>query len=86
MNGRLPTRCASTDVPACKPQTSRIRLRRTANEVEDALSQVASSRLLAMWSMSNLRESWRIVATQDTPRAFRLAVTTLMRGLRWGCS
>ena len=34
--------------------------------------------------VSTLRASWRIVATEDTPRALQLAVSTLMRGLMVG--
>ena len=85
MNGRLPDQVRLNRRPGLQAADVCIRLRRTANEVEDALSQVASSEAARhVVDVSNLRESWRIVATQDTPRAFRLAVTTLMRGLAVG--
>ncbi len=85
MNGRLPDQVRLNRRPGRQAADVCVRLRRTADEVEETLSHVASSDAAReVVDVSTLRASWRIVATEDTPRALQLAVSTLMRGLMVG--
>lgn len=85
MQGRLPDQVRLNTRRGRQAGDICIRLRRSADEVEEALEQVEASEAASeVVDVSVLRSAWRIVAEEDSPRAFRLAVTTLTRGLMAG--
>jgi asparagine synthase (glutamine-hydrolysing) len=60
------------------------RLRATAGEVEAALEQVASGPAAGYVDVPYMREVWRMIQREDTPEAFRKAITVLTRGIMAG--
>jgi len=60
------------------------RLRATAGEVDQTLDELAVGPAASYLDIDRMRESWRLIQTQDTPATFRAAVTILTRGIMAG--
>ena len=60
------------------------RLRACACEVEDALSELEGGHASSYVNVPYMRKVWGMIQTQDTPEAFRKAVTILTRGIMAG--
>ncbi len=60
------------------------RLRQYAADVEEALDECARGAAAAYLDVSHMRAVWDTIRTEDTPDAFRLAVTVLTRGIMAG--
>ncbi|MBI4869770.1 MAG: asparagine synthetase B [Candidatus Wallbacteria bacterium] len=60
------------------------RLRTYAHEVEAALEEVSCGPAAEYLDLAHMRDVWRIVLCEDTPRAFLGAVSVLTRGLMAG--
>ncbi len=84
MAGRLPDEVRLNRNRGRQAGDVAIRLRRSVGEVEAALDEVASGPAADVVDARLLRRTWEIVRTEDTPESFRLAVTTLTRGLMAG--
>lgn len=60
------------------------RLRACANEVETALEELAGGPAAEYVDVPYMREVWSMIRTQDSPEAFRKAITVLTRGIMAG--
>jgi asparagine synthase (glutamine-hydrolysing) len=60
------------------------RLRACAVEVETALDELERGPAAAYLDVTYMRQAWQMIQTQDTPEAFRKAVTVLARGIMAG--
>ena len=60
------------------------RLRACASEVEAALDELAQGPAAGYVDVPYMREVWQLIQTQDTPEAFRKAITVLTRGIMAG--
>jgi asparagine synthase (glutamine-hydrolysing) len=60
------------------------RLRACAGEVDCALDELGRGAAAGYVDVSYLRETWDVIRTQDTPRAYNQAVTILTRGIMAG--
>jgi len=60
------------------------RLRACAVEVETALDELACGPAAAYLDVLYMRQVWQMIQTQNTPEAFRKAVTILTRGIMAG--
>lgn len=84
MKGRLPDEVRLNRKPDVQAADLVPRLRACAGEVEEALSELENGPASAYVDVPYLREIWGLVQTQDTPEAFRLAITVLTRGIMAG--
>lgn len=60
------------------------RLRACADEVEEALDELASGPAVEYVNVPYMREIWSMVRTDDTPQAFNKSMTILTRGIMAG--
>jgi asparagine synthase (glutamine-hydrolysing) len=60
------------------------RLRATAGEVEGALEEISNGPAAAYLDIPHMRGTWNTIKRDDTPDAFRKAVTVLTRGIMAG--
>jgi len=60
------------------------RLRACAPEVESALAELEDGPAREYLDVAYMRETWQMIQTQDSPQAFRKAITVLTRGIMAG--
>ncbi len=84
MRGRLPDEVRCNQARGCQAADLVPRLRACADEVEQALSEVADGPAAAYVDVANMRAVWNMVQNEDTPLAFIRAITVLTRGLMAG--
>ena len=80
MRGRLPDEVRCNQARGCQAADLVPRLRACADEVEQALSEVAAGPAAAYVDVANMRAVWNMVQTEDTPLAFIRAITVLDPG------
>lgn len=84
MQGRLPDEVRMNRKRGRQAADLVPRLRACANEVEDALDELASGPAVEYLNVPHMRQVWRMIQTDDTPEAFHKSVTVLTRGIMAG--
>lgn len=84
MKGRLPDEVRLNRNTGIQAADIVPRLRVCAGEVEEALNELQSGPAAAYVDVPYMYEVWRMIQTQDTPEAFRKAVTVITRGIMAG--
>lgn len=84
MKGRLPDEVRLNRKMGVQAADLVPRLRMCANEVETALDELARGTAADYVNVPYMREVWKMIQTQDTPEAYRKAVTVLTRGIMAG--
>lgn len=84
MQGRLPDEVRMNRKRGRQAADLVPRLRACADEVEDALDELAGGPAVEYLNVPHMRQVWRMIQTDDTPEAFHKSVTVLTRGIMAG--
>jgi asparagine synthase (glutamine-hydrolysing) len=84
MRGRLPDEVRLNRRLGVQAADVVPRLRATAGEVEDALTELDGGPAAAYLDVPYMRETWKLVQRDDTPESFRKAGNVLLRGIMAG--
>jgi asparagine synthase (glutamine-hydrolysing) len=84
MSGRLPDEVRLNPHRGKQAADLVPRLRESADEVDDALDELAGGPAADYLDVTYMRETWRLIQREDTRESLRKAGTVLMRGIMGG--